>query len=136
MISRTFGAPAGGATRGAHHGLESLALSLMTPPNSGGGGGSWFPGIVVVALGDPNTPVICGAAPAPAGDVACAWAAADPKGTRRRRKRSQAPPSRMRETIAVGSLFPPPKPLLTIGYLPISALIFCIALAQPTLTSI
>ena len=49
-MSRTFGAPAGGTTRGGHQGFESLALSLMTPPNAGGGG-SWLPGIVVVALG-------------------------------------------------------------------------------------
>ena len=43
--------------------FESLALSLITPPNFGGGGGSWFPGIVVVALGEPNTPVTtCAAA--------------------------------------------------------------------------
>jgi hypothetical protein len=31
----------------------------MTPPNSGGGAGSWLPGIVVVALGEPGVPVIC-----------------------------------------------------------------------------
>jgi hypothetical protein len=54
MISRTFGAPAGGTTRGGHQGFESLALSLMTPPNAGGGRGSWLPGIVVVALGEPR----------------------------------------------------------------------------------
>jgi hypothetical protein len=32
--------------------------------------------MVVVASGEPTTPVICGAA-APAGDVACVWAEAD-----------------------------------------------------------
>jgi len=30
---------------------------LMTPPNLGAGGGSWLPGIVVVALGEPSWPV-------------------------------------------------------------------------------
>jgi hypothetical protein len=34
----------------------------MTPPNLGGGAGSWLPGIVVVALGEPGVPVICCAA--------------------------------------------------------------------------
>src|SRR5664279_4764344 len=62
MMSSTFGAPLGGTTRGGHHGVESLALSLITPPNFGGGGGSWLPLIVVVALGVPNTPVTCCAA--------------------------------------------------------------------------
>jgi len=37
MISRMFGAPFGGTTRGAHHGVESFQLSLITPPNFGGG---------------------------------------------------------------------------------------------------
>src|SRR5271167_1374106 len=58
MISRTFGAPLGGTTRGAHHGVESAALCLITPPNFGGGGGSCFPSRLVVALGEPGTPVI------------------------------------------------------------------------------
>src|SRR5882672_1252897 len=62
MISSTLGAPLGGTTRGGHQGLESLALSLITPPNFGGGGGSCFPPIVVVALGEPKTPVTCCAA--------------------------------------------------------------------------
>src|SRR5450432_2316653 len=57
MISSTLGAPFGGTIRGGHHGLESSALSLITPPNFGGGGGSWLPLIVVVALGVPSTPV-------------------------------------------------------------------------------
>src|ERR1700724_1576576 len=59
MISRTLGAPFGGTTRGGHHGRESLALSLMTPPNFTGGGGSCFPSIVIVALGEPGVPLIC-----------------------------------------------------------------------------
>ena len=41
------------------YGVESLAVSLMTPPNGAGGAGSWLPGMVVVALGEPGTPVVC-----------------------------------------------------------------------------
>src|SRR6516165_9677901 len=59
MISSTFGAPFGGTTRGAHQGVDSDAFSLITPPNFGSGGGSCFPSTVVVALGDPGTPVTC-----------------------------------------------------------------------------
>src|ERR1700674_2344792 len=59
MMSRMLGAPLGGTTRGGHHGFESLALSLITPPNFIGGGGSCFPSSVTVALGEPGTPVIC-----------------------------------------------------------------------------
>src|SRR5215467_2959498 len=58
MISKTFGAPLGGTTRGAHQGLESLAVSLITPPNCGGGGGSCFPSMLMVAEGEPGTPSI------------------------------------------------------------------------------
>ena len=57
MMSSTFGAPLGGTTVGGQHGLESVALSLITPPNVSGGGGSCFPSIVVVALGEPGVPV-------------------------------------------------------------------------------
>src|SRR5271155_4358359 len=59
MIRSTFGAPLGGTMRGGHQGVESLALSLITPPNFGGGGGSCFPSIVVVASAEPNLPVTC-----------------------------------------------------------------------------
>ncbi len=52
MISRTFGAPFGGTTRGGHHGVDAVALSLITPPNLMGGGGSCLPSSVTVALGD------------------------------------------------------------------------------------
>ena len=58
MMSSTFGAPLRGTTRGGQYGLESLALSLITPPNFPGGGGSCFPSIVSVALGEPGVPVI------------------------------------------------------------------------------
>ena len=58
MISSTLGAPFGGTTRGGHHGLDSEAFSLITPPNFGSGGGSCLPLMVVVALGEPGTPVI------------------------------------------------------------------------------
>ena len=57
MISSTLGAPFGGTTRGAHQGFDSEAFSLITPPNFGSGGGSCLPSIVVVALGEPGTPV-------------------------------------------------------------------------------
>src|SRR4029078_11714420 len=59
MMRRTFGAPLGGTTRGAHQDFDSDALSLISPPNFGGGGGSCFPSIVVVAPGVPGTPVAC-----------------------------------------------------------------------------
>src|SRR5208283_4042659 len=59
MMSRMLGAPLGGTIRGGHQGLESFALSLMIPPNFGGGGGSCFPSMVVVALGEPGSPVVC-----------------------------------------------------------------------------
>src|SRR6516164_11183861 len=62
MISSTLGAPLGGTTRGAHHALDWAALSLMTPPNFGSGGGSCFPSMVVVAAGEPGVPVVCWAA--------------------------------------------------------------------------
>src|SRR5208282_4913687 len=65
MMRSTLGAPLGGTTRGGHQGLESLALSLITPPNFGGGGGICFPSIVVVALGEPSVPVSCCAAAFP-----------------------------------------------------------------------
>src|SRR5215471_14008140 len=59
IMSSTLGAPFGGTTRGAHQGVDSEAFSLITPPNFGSGGGSCLPSIVVVALGDPGTPVTC-----------------------------------------------------------------------------
>src|SRR5271170_6997621 len=60
MMRSTLGAPLGGTMRGGHHGVESVALSLITPPNFGGGGGSCFPSSEVVALGEPRTPVTFG----------------------------------------------------------------------------
>ena len=59
MIKRTLGAPLGGTTRGGHQAFDSEAFSLITPPNFGSGGGSCFPLMVVVALGEPNSPVTC-----------------------------------------------------------------------------
>src|SRR5512135_2977686 len=59
MISRTLGAPFGGTTRGGHQGFESDAFSWITPPNVGAGGGSCFPLSVVVAPGEPSSPVTC-----------------------------------------------------------------------------
>jgi hypothetical protein len=65
-MSSTLGAPFGGTTRGAHHGFDCAAFSLITPPNFGSGDGSCFPSTVVVALGEPGTPVICWALTEPA----------------------------------------------------------------------
>src|SRR5271167_3259760 len=58
MMRSTLGAPLGGTRRGGHQGLESLALSLITPPNFCGSAGSCSPLMVVVALGEPGVPVI------------------------------------------------------------------------------
>ena len=58
MIRSTFGAPFGGTMLGGQKGFDSAAVSLMTPPNFGSGGGSCFPSIVVVALGEPGSPVV------------------------------------------------------------------------------
>ena len=58
-MRRMLGAPLGGTTRGGQYGVESRALSLITPPNFPGGGGSCSPLMVVVALGEPGVPVIC-----------------------------------------------------------------------------
>src|SRR5271165_4300493 len=63
MMSSTLGAPFGGTMRGAHQGVDSEALSLMTPPKGGLGGGSCLPSIVVVAVGEPRTPVTSWAKP-------------------------------------------------------------------------
>src|SRR6266480_3807266 len=59
MMSRMFGAPLGGTTRGGQYGLESVAASLITPPKGMGGGGICFPSIVTVASGEPGVPLIC-----------------------------------------------------------------------------
>src|SRR5678816_307680 len=63
MMSSTLGAPFGGTTRGAHQAFDSEAFSLIVPPNLGSGGGSCFPPSVVVALGEPTSPVTCCATP-------------------------------------------------------------------------
>src|SRR6516225_12047816 len=59
MMSSKLGAPFGGTTRGAHHGVDSEARSLIIPPNFGSGGGSCLPVMVVVASGEPGVPVTC-----------------------------------------------------------------------------
>src|SRR5438128_12533873 len=59
MMSSTLGAPFGGTMRGAHQAFDCRALSLITPPNFGSGGGSCLPLIVVVAPGEPGVPVVC-----------------------------------------------------------------------------
>src|SRR6476619_1952461 len=59
MMSSTLGAPFGGTTRGAHQAFDSEAFSLITPPNFGSGDGSCLPSRVVVAPGEPGTPVTC-----------------------------------------------------------------------------
>src|SRR5260370_36847688 len=71
MMSSTLGAPFGGTTRGGHQAFDSEAFSLITPPNGGSGGGSCFPLMVVVALGEPRSPVGC-------------WAEADNTGVQRK----------------------------------------------------
>src|SRR5436190_8939470 len=62
MMSRMFGACLGGTMRGAHHALDLRASSLITPPNFGSGSGSCLPLMVVVAPGEPISPVVCNSA--------------------------------------------------------------------------
>src|SRR5262245_26648397 len=58
MMSRIFGACLGGTTRGAHQALDFNAVSLISPPNFGSGGGNCLPLIVVVAPAEPGVPVV------------------------------------------------------------------------------
>src|SRR6266446_8897341 len=58
MMSRMLGACLGGTMRGAHHILDCSASSLITPPNFGSGAGSCLPEMVVVAPGEPTSPVV------------------------------------------------------------------------------
>src|SRR6185436_139298 len=73
MISSTLGAPLGGTTVGGQPGLESTALRLILPAKGGGGLGIYFPSRVVVAPGEPSSPVTCWA-----GSVATNAATTDP----------------------------------------------------------
>src|SRR5262249_18382139 len=59
MIRRMLGAPLGGTTCGGQYGFDWSACRLISPPNFGGGGGRYFPSIVVVAPGEPGVPVVC-----------------------------------------------------------------------------
>src|SRR4029077_6536013 len=59
MMSRMLGAPLGGTTRGGHQVFDPSRVSLITPPNFGGAAGSWVPSTVIVALGEPSSPVTC-----------------------------------------------------------------------------
>src|SRR5262249_11374885 len=59
MMRSTLGAPLGGTTWGGQYGFDWLACRFITPPNFGGGGGRYFPSMVVVALGEPGVPVVC-----------------------------------------------------------------------------
>src|ERR1700750_2154236 len=86
IMSNTFGAPFGGTTRGAHQAVDSEAFSLITPPNIGSGGGSCLPSTVVVAPGEPGTPVTC-----------CANAETQP------RARRLAPASMLRLIVMIGT---------------------------------
>jgi len=56
-IKRTFGASLGGTTRAGQYGVDCDALRSILPSNFRGGGGSWLPSIVVVAVGDPGLSV-------------------------------------------------------------------------------
>src|SRR6266436_6003142 len=59
MMSRMLGACLGGTMRGAHHAFDCKASSLITPPNFGSFAGNSLPLMVVVAPGEPDSPVVC-----------------------------------------------------------------------------
>src|ERR1039457_162114 len=62
MMSRTFGAPLGGTTRGAHQGVDWAAFRSILPSNLSGGGGSCLPLMGAVAHGEPTGQFACWAA--------------------------------------------------------------------------
>src|SRR5664279_2433834 len=62
MINRTFGAPLGGTTRGAHQGVDWAAFRSILPSNLSGSGGSCFPLMGAVAHGEPAGQFACCAA--------------------------------------------------------------------------
>src|SRR4030095_3483562 len=88
MIKSTLGAPLGGTTVGGQYGLESGAVSLSTPPNFGSGGGSCFPSIVVVALGEPGVPVV--------------WICARAEGATAMTAAARIPPRRICRAVFIG----------------------------------
>src|SRR6267378_2004791 len=90
MMRSTLGAPLGGTTVGGQYGLDCSAPRLMTPPKFGDGGGRYLPSMVVVALGEPGTPLIC-------------WAPAGPQ-TRTGRSTTE------KTTVLVFHLFPTTSP--------------------------
>src|SRR5271157_5970262 len=96
MMSNTLGAPFGGTTRGGHQGVDSEAFSLITPPNVGSGGGSCFPLRVVVAVGEPGSPVVC-------------WAEADNALARRKAAvvKGQSPEIEARTVFSFFIMLPP-----------------------------
>src|SRR5262245_22522344 len=99
MMRRTFGAPLGGTMRGAHHAFDWRALSLMTPPNGGSGGGSCLPSIEVVAPGDPDGGAGCWAAA-----VAAAMARiTDRRAESRRENRMAVPPELVSSIVALSA---------------------------------
>jgi hypothetical protein len=56
---------------GGHQGFDVVASPVIVPPNAGSGAGICLPGMVVVALGEPSTPVtVCAKAGAPASTAA------------------------------------------------------------------
>src|SRR5215470_19442876 len=83
MIRRMLGALLGGTTCGRQYGFDWLASRLITPPNVGGGGGRYFPSMVVVAPGEPGVPVVC-CAGAGAPSASSKEAATSPHGASRR----------------------------------------------------
>src|SRR6266852_2844329 len=98
MMSSTLGAPFGGTTRGGHQAFDSEAFSLITPPNGGSGGGSCFPLMVVVALGEPGSPVVC-------------WAEADNTGVKRKAAMATAQSPEIEAAIIFLLLVMFPRPL-------------------------
>ena len=62
MISSTFGAPLGGTARGRPPGLRLRGVVLDHAAELGRRAGAASPSMVVVALGEPGTPVVCWAA--------------------------------------------------------------------------
>src|SRR5689334_6258953 len=59
MMSSTFGAPFGGTMRDGQYGVESLAWRSILSLNFCGGAGSWLPGMVMVAAGEPGGGAAC-----------------------------------------------------------------------------